>query len=328
MRAFVTGAGGFLGQRLVRELAARGHAVRALLRSDVAADALRRAGAEVVIGDALDPAALRRGVAGCELVFHLAGVRRATRRDEFFRGNVESTRLLLEACHDAGAASARFVLAGSLAASGPSQRGRREEEPFDPREWYGESKAEAERLAFARAGGVPVAVARPPRVMGPGDRENLFFFRIADAGWLLRIGGGDRPLSWIDVDDCARGFALLGEHPAAAGEAFFLASRERTGVVELQRAIARAIGVVPREIPVPPALLRAAAAGADVATRITGRRLPLNRKLARQILAPGWTCETAKAAERLGFDAPTPLATALERAVESYRALGWLRPAR
>jgi nucleoside-diphosphate-sugar epimerase len=324
MRAFVTGAGGFLGQRLVRELTSRGHHVRALLRSGNGAEELRRAGAEIVTGDALDPAALRLGVEGCDLVYHLAGVRRASRRDEFFRVNVDSTRLLLDACTATGAAGRRFVLAGSLAACGPSARGRREDEPFEPREWYGESKAEAERAAFARAGSIPVAVARPPRVMGPGDRENLFFFRIAQAGYVLRFGGGDRPLSWIDVDDCARGFALLGEHPGAVGQAFFLASRERTSVAGLQRAISLALGVVPRELPVPAALLRLAAAGADLATKLSGRRLPLNRKLARQILAPGWTCDTAKARDVLGFEAATPLAASLARAVQAYRELGWL----
>lgn len=325
MRAFVTGAGGFLGQRLVRELVSRGHAVRALLRSEAAAEALRALGAEVARGDALDPAALRRGVDGCELVYHLAGVRRATRREEFFRANVDSTRLLLDACEAAGAAASRFVLAGSIAASGPSAVGRREDEPFDPREWYGESKAEAERVAFARADRIPVAVARPPRVMGPGDRENLLFFRIAQAGWLLRIGGADRPLSWIDVDDCARGFALLGEHPRAVGQAFFLASRDRTSVWGLQRAIASALGVRVREAPIPQAVLRGAAAVAEVATRVTGRKLPLNRKLAKQILAPGWTCDTAKARAVLAFDAPTPLHESLARAAEAYRAAGSLR---
>jgi nucleoside-diphosphate-sugar epimerase len=328
VRAFVTGAGGFLGQRLVRELVSRGHAVRALLRSDAAAGALRSCGAEIALGDALDPAALRRGVEGCELVYHLAGIRRATRREEFFRVNVDSTRLLLDACEATGAAGRRFVLAGSLAASGPSAVGRREDEPFAPREWYGESKAEAERVAFAAAGRIPVAVARPPRVMGPGDRENLLFFRIAEAGWLLRIGGGTRPLSWIDVDDCARGFALLGEHPSAVGEAFFLASPDRTSVVGLQRAIANALGATVREVPVPEALLRGAAAVADLATRLTGRRLPLNKKLARQILAPGWACDTTKAREVIGFDAPTPLADSLARAAAAYRAAGWLRPPR
>jgi len=169
-----------------------------------------------------------------------------------------------------------------------------------------------------------VAVARPPRIMGAGDRENLLFFRIAARGLVLRFLGPERPLSWIDVDDCARGFALLGEHPAAAGQAFFLASHERTTIEALQRDVARALGVAPRALPVPPALLSALAAGADLVTRATGVKLPLNRKLARQVLAPGWTCRTEKAERLLGFSAPTPLAVSLERAARSYRDLGWL----
>jgi nucleoside-diphosphate-sugar epimerase len=323
MRAFVTGANGFLGRALVRALTDRGGAVRALVRPGSDAGALEAAGAEVLRGDALDPAALARGVAGQDVAFHLAGVRRAARRDDFERGNVESTRLLLDACAAAGTPP-RLVLAGSLAAAGPSRDGKREEDPLDPREWYGESKAAAERLAFTYRERLPVAVARPPRIMGPGDRENLLFFRIAARGVLLRFLGPERPLSWIDVDDCARGFIALAEHPAAVGEAFFLASRERTDVVGLQREIARALGVPAAAIPVPPAVLSALAAAADVVTNATGRKLPLNRKLARQVLAAGWTCRVDKASARLGFEATTPLLDSLFRAARSYRALGWI----
>jgi nucleoside-diphosphate-sugar epimerase len=323
VRAFVTGANGFLGRELVRALLERGHEVRALVRPGRDAVDLERAGAEVARGDALDPAALAAGVAGCALVFHLAGVRRATRPAEFIRGNVESTRLLLDACGRAGDVS-RFVLAGSLAACGPSRAGKRESDPLEPHEWYGESKAAAERLALSYADRLPVAVARPPRIMGPGDRENLLFFRIAARGVVLRFLGPERPISWIDVRDCARGFLALAEHPRAAGETFFLASPDRTDVVGLQRAIAEALGVRARELPVPPAALRAAAALADAVTNATGRKLPLNRKLARQVLAEGWTCRVEKALETLGFEARTPLAESLAAAAASYRAAGLL----
>jgi len=165
-------------------------------------------------------------------------------------------------------------------------------------------------------------VARPPRIMGPGDRENLLFFRIARAG--LALSFGDRPLSWIDVDDCARGFLLLGGRPEARGEAFFLASPEPTSAEGLMREAARALGVRARRVRVPAALLRAAALAADLATRLTGRRLPLNRKLAAQVLAPGWVCDPSKARARLGFEATTTLAASIDRAARWYRAHGWL----
>jgi NAD(P)-dependent dehydrogenase (short-subunit alcohol dehydrogenase family) len=177
MRALVTGAGGFLGAALVRALAARGDPVRALVRSPPAPGTFP-AGVEVLRGDALDPATVRAAVRGQDVVFHLAGLRRATERDAFFPVNAGSTRIAFEACEAEAPGLRRFVLAGSITASGPSREGRPEEAPPRPVEAYGESKAEAERIAFSFAGRVPVAVARPPRIVGPGDRENLLFFQI------------------------------------------------------------------------------------------------------------------------------------------------------
>ncbi|HEY7725532.1 MAG TPA: NAD-dependent epimerase/dehydratase family protein [Anaeromyxobacteraceae bacterium] len=320
MRALVTGASGFLGRVLAGKLLARGLAVRALVRGAGEVPA----GCEVVRGDVTDAATLPEAVEGCDLVFHLAGIRRAPGREEFRHVNAEGTRLLLEACLAAGAARTRFVLAGSLAASGPSRLGRREEDTPAPVEWYGESKAVAERLVLAYRHMLPVAVARPPRIMGPGDRENLIFFRLAARGLVLRVLGPERPLSWIDVGDCAEGFLALADRPEAEGGVFFLASDDRTSLEGLQWTIARALGVRPRALPVPPALLRAAGAAADGLSRIVGRRLPLNRKLVTQLLAPGWTCETAKARRLLRFEARTPLSESVERAAAWYRERGLL----
>jgi nucleoside-diphosphate-sugar epimerase len=201
--------------------------VRALVRR--AEPALALPGVEVLLGDATDPAALNAAVAGVDVVFHLAGVRRAAERDEFFRVNVGSTRLLLDACVAQAPGLRRFVLAGSRAASPPSATGCREEEPLRPSEAYGESKAEAERVAWQYRDRLPVSVARPPRIMGPGDRENLLFFTLAAKGWALRFGE-DPPLSWIDVDDAARGLLVLAEFAAAVGQAVFVGSEYRTTV--------------------------------------------------------------------------------------------------
>src|SRR6266540_3675688 len=295
MRALVTGAGGFLGSAIVRALAARGTEVRALVRRP--AEGLPHPGVEVATGEATDPA-------------------------EFLRVNAGSTRALLDACLAEAPCLSRFVLAGSLAAVGPSRAPRREDAPFAPVEPYGASKAEAERIALSYADRLPIAVARPPRIMGPGDRENLLFFRIAKAG--LALSFGDRRLSWIDVEDCARGFLLLADRPEAAGEAFFLASPETTTAAGLMAEAARALGVRARRVPVPAPLLRLAAAAADAVTNATGRRLPLSRKLAAQLLAPGWVCDPSKARERLGFEARTPLAESIGRAARWYVERRWL----
>ncbi|HEU4383918.1 MAG TPA: NAD-dependent epimerase/dehydratase family protein [Anaeromyxobacteraceae bacterium] len=324
MKALVTGAAGFLGSRLVRLLLARGHAVRALLRPGQALGPLAGLEVEEARGDVTEPHSLERAVEGCDWAFHLAGVRRAASRQLFLEVNAEGTRHLVEACLSAAPGLARLVLAGSLAAAGPSATGKREEDPLQPAEWYGESKAEAERIALSYAGRLPVTVARPPRIVGPGDRENLVFFKIVKAGFLLDLRGPPRPLSFVDVEDCARGFLLLAESPAAPGEAFFLASEERTDLVGLQRQVARALGVSPRALPVPAALLSALAWVADAATLASGVKLPLNRKLARQMLAPGWTCDPGKARRLLGFEARVSLAESVDRAARWYREQAWL----
>ncbi len=322
MKALVTGAGGFLGTWLVRLLLERGHAVRAMVRRPLGAAAAL--GLEEARGDVTDPRAVARAVEGCDWVFHLAGVRRAVRREEFFAVNAGATRLLLEACLATSPRPRRFVLAGSLAAAGPSREGKREEDGFDPREWYGASKAEAERIALSHRGELAVSVARPARVTGAGDRENLFFFRLAKRGVILGVRGERRPLSFIDVEDCARGFLLLAERPEAIGESFFLAHPERTDLEALQREAARALGVRAHTARVPAWALRAAAAVADVASRATGRRLPLNRKLVEQVLAPGWACDPEKARRILGFEAKVPLAESMARAARWYQEQNWL----
>ena len=321
MQTLVTGAGGFLGQALVRALAARRARVRALVRRPEAALALP--GVTTLLGDATDPACLAEAVRDVDVVFHLAGVRRATERDEFFRVNVSSTRLLLDACLAGAPRLHRFVLAGSRAAAAPSTTGVTEAEPLHPSEPYGESKAEAERVAFQYLDRLPVTVARPPRIMGPGDKENLLFFAIARRGLALRFGG-DPPLSWIDVDDCARGLLALAERPEAVGRPFFLASDELSSVEGLMRAAAQALGVTPRRVRIPGPLLTGAAALCDGISRLTHRTLPLNRKLARQVLAPGWVCDTGQARTLLHFTATTPLADSMGRAAAWYRAHGWL----
>jgi nucleoside-diphosphate-sugar epimerase len=279
---------------------------------------------DVVLGDATDPTALRGVVHGIDVVFHLAGIRRATDPEEFRRVNAGSTRALVEACLAEAPRLSRLVLAGSMAAAGPSRTPRREDEPCAPVEAYGASKVDAERIAISAADRLPVAVARPLRIMGPGDRENLILFRIARAG--LGLDFGDRPLSWIDVDDCARGFLLLADRPEAVGRAFFLCSPETTTAAGLIREAARALGVRARHVPVPDVALRALAVAADAITVTTGRRLPLNRKLAAQILAPGWVADPSLAREELGFEARTTLADSIARAARWYLERGWIRP--
>jgi dihydroflavonol-4-reductase len=277
-----------------------------------------------VEGDVTAPASLLKAVEGVDVVFHLAGIRRSAVREDFMRVNAEGTRYVAEAMGKAGAR--RLVLAGSLAASGSSVGGRPREEadPFCPEEWYGESKAEAERIAFSFSRQLEVTCIRPSRIVGPRDHENLPFFKLVKRGVVLRIGGPERRISMVDVDDVVQQLLLQADKEEAVGEAFFCSSGESFTVEELMRHIATALGAPARTVVVPELALKGLGAAADVVSRATGRKLPLNQKLARQLLAPGWSCSIEKAKRVLGFRPAHALTDSVQRTLEGYRAAGWL----
>ena len=80
----------------------------------------------------------------------------------------------------------------------------------------------------------------------------------------------------------------------------------------------------PRTLYVPQFLLTALGSAADFISNVSGKKLPLNRKLARQLLAPGWTCRIDKARRLLGYVPRRTIAESLRRSAESYVSLGWL----
>jgi nucleoside-diphosphate-sugar epimerase len=320
----ITGSNGFLGAHLARALVARGDRVRCLVRAGSDKSALAGLEHTIVEGDVTLPATLAPALEGVDTVFHLAGIRRATTRDDFIRVNAGGTQLTAEAMVKAGAR--KLVLCGSLAASGPSSanRPRVEDDPFSPEEWYGESKAEAERIAFSFNGRLEVTSCRPSRIVGPGDHENLAFFKLVKRGIILSIGGPERRLSMVDVDDVVAMLLLQADRPEAIGQAFFCSSDEATTVQAMMQMIADALGVRARTVPLPERVLSAAGALADVISNRTGRKLPLNRKLARQLLAPGWVCSIEKAKRLLGYAPKRGLRESIERSAKSYVELGWL----
>jgi nucleoside-diphosphate-sugar epimerase len=279
---------------------------------------------ERAVGDVTEPASLLSALEGVDLVFHLAGIRSASARDDFMRVNAEGTRLVCEAMVKAGAR--RLVLCSSLAASGPStpDRPRVEEDPCCPEEWYGESKAEAERIAFGFADRLEVTACRPSRILGPGDHENLKFFRIVKKGFVLRLGGAPRRLSMVDVEDVVTVLILQAERREAVGEAFFASSDETLTLEEFGRLAEETLGVKARTVTVPGSALAGLGAAADLLSLVSGRKLPLSRKLARQLLAPGWTCSIEKSKRLLGYQPQVKVADSIRRSAAGYLAAGWL----
>lgn len=257
MRAFVTGATGFVGGRLVGRLLERGDDVRALVRSPGRAGRLREPGCELIPGDLSSRAHLTAAMRGCDAAFHLAAIYRngvpTSRRDELMAVNVEGTENVLDAAVDVGVG--RVVHVSSIVAFG-NTRGRVVDETYEPPDGpyvslYHESKAFAHRAARERAGrGAPVVVVQPGAVYGRGDHTAAgTLLERAARGKLVLLPFGSVGVNWTYVDDAAAGI-LLAHDRGRLGEAYVLGGEIGTlrGAVEQAFALA---GRRPRVVAVP-----------------------------------------------------------------------------
>jgi dihydroflavonol-4-reductase len=303
MRVLVTGASGFIGSAVVRELVLRGHAVRALVRAQSRTENLESLDVERALGDVLDRASVVRALSGCDAVVHTAGVVhfRPDDQERLFAVNARSVEIVLGAALEARVE--RAVLTSSTAVLGGTARPQvmNEASPSNAEALgiaYFVAKARGERAALdAFRRGLPVVVVRPSFVLGPGD-----VYR-SSAGIVLAIARGQYPVyvsggvSFCDVRDVAHGHveALLR---GRAGEAYILGGHNME-LDELMQMVARLGGLrAPRRIPYALGWVLAAASEALDAAR---GKVP---HLTRQLLASSHLytyVSSAKAMGELGY---------------------------
>ena len=326
MRVLVTGGQGFVGSHLCARLVAQGHSVRVLARPSSDLGNLAGIDVEVVRGDVTRPASLPPAVAGCDVIFHVAGALKGLREQDLFRVNADGTRNLLAAAAGVQSRPSRFVYVSSVAAAGPSPGGsspRTEEMPLQPLTWYGHSKLAGENAVRATAG-LDWTIIRPPIVYGPRERDVLGYFRIARRGILPVVGFSDRYYSLIYAEDLAEGLMRAAEAPAAVGQVYFLAGAEAISWVELGRLIASALGVAGRPLRLPEVVAVAVGRIADLFARARGRPEIFSSQKVIEMLAPAWVCSADKATRDFGWRASTPLPEALATTARWYREHGWL----
>lgn len=244
-RVLITGAGGFIGGRLVERLVLEcGARVRAVARQVAGAVRLARFPLEIVRGDVTDRAFVAEAVRSCDVVFHCAyGTRGSQRRRAWV--NREGTRRLLAASARAGVG--RLVHLSTLMVYGRTTDGDLSEEAPRRRlgEAYADSKRAAERAAldYAQKGALPVAVLQPTAVYGPYG--GVWTQRVLDqlrTGRVILVDGGSGLANHVYVDDLVSAMLLAAVEPAAVGEAFLVSSEEPATWRELFGHFERMLG--------------------------------------------------------------------------------------
>jgi len=321
-RVLVTGGSGFVGGAILERLVADGRRVRGLARSDDAADAVARTGAEPARGDILDPASLTQAMQGCDVVYHAAGINTFCPRDPrpMFEANVTGSENVLRA---AAAAGVRRVVYTSSAATLGEKTGTVGDEGSVHRgsflSHYERSKFEAERavLRLAPALGLPTVCVNPSSVQGPGRTRGTAKILIDYLNGRLKVVV-DARMSLVDVHDCVEGH-LLAETKGSPGERYVLSGTVIT-VRETLTLLAEIGGVAHATRRLPPTLARIAATGIETVARLRGSRPPLCREMIRTILH-GHAYDGSRATRELGL-VYTPVEESIRRTVAWYMSEG------
>jgi len=246
MTTVVTGATGFLGSALTRELIHRQQAVRILARDTQKARQLFGDAVTIIPGDITNTEQVQQAVEGAVTIYHLAGrlYHPSIPTALYQQVHVEGTRTLLKACQDQ-AQLRRIVHVSTTGVHGiTSDVPAAEESPFAPTNAYEATKLEGERLALQsyQQHGLPVTVARPGLVYGPGDLHLLGFFAAIQKGLFRVIAGGKAFLHPVYIDDLIAALLLCVERPQAPGRSYNIAGKRPVTVYELATAIAHALG--------------------------------------------------------------------------------------
>jgi dihydroflavonol-4-reductase len=315
MTSFVTGGSGFVGGAVMRHLVASGIAVRGLARSDTAATTIVRNGGTPVRGDLSDGVALRSGMSGCDVVYHVAGVNTMCPSDPgmMYRVNVDLARSVVRAAADSGVR--RIVLTSSAAAIGePAGAIADEGTPHSGRflSQYARSKYLGERAFFdeAERRRIEAVAVNPSSVQGPGRADG--------SALLLRYALStprpiviDSMLSIVDVNDTARAHlaaAIRGRHGAR-----YIVSGASVGIREAVAALAEARCRAIDPIVLPEWAVLAAYPVAAAAGLIGGDR-PFCVELLRTLLH-GHRFDTSLSISELGM-AYTPIGETLKRTAD------------
>jgi NADH dehydrogenase len=291
----VTGASGFVGRSIVRELRVADLPVRCLVRNPAKAGTLDAWGCELVRGDMTDAASLRRATEGCDAVVHLVAILTG-RPQDFERVMTAGTRALVECAQAEGVR--RFVLMGSLGFDLPGA----EQVPY-----YAAKRAMEEAV---RGSGISHAILRPSFVFGPDGGALPRFGRIVRLSPVVPVpGSGAQRIDPIWIGDVARAFSLaLALDESIEVE---LGGPETVSWNELWQRIARTLGKRRRLVHLPVALLRPQAALFEHLPNP-----PLTRDQLRMLeLADNVVRDGGAGMERLGLGERMPLDEQLRRSL-------------
>jgi len=327
MKAFVTGATGFVGSHVATVLAEQGADLRLLVRTGSDPKNIQQLNADRVIGDLCEPESIDRAMAGCDVVFHVAADYRLWVRDpaQMYRANVEGTRTILQAARKNGVR--RVVYTSSVATMGFTVKNNPVDEssPVSLENMIGHykrSKYMAEEVALAAGrDGIDVVVVNPSTPVGEQDIKPTPTGRIVVDFLKKKFPAYvDTGLNMVDVRECARGH-LAALEKGRSGERYILGGENLT-LKQILDKLAAITGLPSPRVRLPYAVALASGVVDTVVTGVVLRREPRVTIDAVRMGRKKMFVSSAKAERELGWKA-IPVDAALRRAVQWFTENGY-----
>ncbi len=313
-RVLVTGANGFVGSFMTRELQRLGHQVLAIVRNEKAADTLQRDDVEYqVVADAMSLDAWLPAMDGIDAVIHLAG-RAHIMQDKhpdplqaFREVNVEMTKVLAQAAAAQGVS--QFIYASSVKVHDVDVRETALDptESLNPKDPYGRSKWEAENYlqAFCEQNQMQCALVRLPLIFGPGVKGNLArLLKMIEKGIPMPLGAIHNERSLVSLPNLATFFDACLRHDNPTG-VWMVQEAKPFSTTQMMQLMAQGMGKKPKLIPIPVFALKALGF-------VTGKQAEIQR------LTGSLTVNTSQTKEHFGWEPKIASDASFQKMAEWY----------
>lgn len=321
----VTGATGFVGSNLVDYLLEQGHRVKCITRKTSNTKWLDGKLVEIYDCGLFNKEELKSVLADADFLFHVAGVVKAKKWEGYRKGNVETTKTLLDTLVEVNPDIKKVVVISSLTAVGPSKIGKpnTEETEPDPITRYGKSKLEQEELTLKYVDKLNINIVRPPAVYGERDTEIYLYFKTFKQGLMAMIGFNDKEVSLIHVRDLVEGIYLAAVKEPK-GEIYFVSSEEIYTWDKIGDVMEGVFGKKAFRLKIPHFLVYGVAAIAEFFSYFSSKAATFNIEKGRDFVQEAQTCVPAKAVDELGYSQKVSLGEGMKRTVDWYKEHKWL----
>jgi len=313
-RALVTGATGFIGRYLVKELLSRGWEITCLVRPESQTKLLRRIPVRVIKGPANDRRILEKALQDQDYVFHLAARIRGTSQHEYELANHRFTKDLVQACLTVNPVLKRFVYVSSIAAAGPSAPGLIHDEtnPSSPVSEYGRTKLKGEEAVKAHWEKLSSTIIRPPNVYGAGQQETELLIKLIGKRIYPVLKERGKTTSLIYIKDLITGILQAALSPKAIQEIYFLTDGQFYSWKDIMFILKKKVSGDAITLPLYESVIFSAAFFFDLLKALHILSSPFGRRAWKAMTQRTWLFSSAKAVHDFGFSPKYTLETGVQ----------------